>query len=530
VPARSTLQTSITANVTTGHVADSVALNGFYNAGAGGALPFVASASTSSKLQKRADYVTTGTGDEVDLNAALAENAGGAVFAGLFNVSAPINILAAGQSLLGVGTGTSGVGGSGEPYGKGTCIKVASGFSGTAVIRAAYATGQAYSSFALAYPTIANLTIDGNSRTGTGIDGIHWRGFQGRIVGVIVDSCSGNGIQLNGYSGWATYDTKMSDLLVMRNGLAGVLFGADCADDHLMNSVIFDNFGSGIQMGSATTTTASHQITQVHLYANNEHGLHFRRGGDRTKVVNLKVEGNDKNGIFLDGTDSMPSGVQILGCNFGSNGNATHNTYSHIRLDSGISGGQTTTIVGNTFGNPYGFTNLCHSAIYVNGQPRYTLITGNNFGDGTPGSAGAATATVSMALNQGYTDIVSNFGVRDRRYDFLAPTAAAGANAGTSPPAPAVVGGSNDQRGELTLGPGTTPAAGAQVVVTFAQSIAAYGGNIPAVTLAARNSTTAALGLYISAVSATSFTVSTTSAPAASQANTVYRFSWIASA
>lgn len=105
------------------------------------------------------------------------------------------------------------------------------------------------------------------------------------------------------------------------------------------------------------------------------------------------------------------------------------------------------------------------------------------------------------------------------------PTAAAGANAGTSPPAPVVAATSRRGRGSVTFGTGTTPAAGAQLVVTFAVAI----GSTPVVTLAARNSATAALGLYISAASSTAFTVSTTSAPAASQANTVYSIDYIVS-
>lgn len=103
-----------------------------------------------------------------------------------------------------------------------------------------------------------------------------------------------------------------------------------------------------------------------------------------------------------------------------------------------------------------------------------------------------------------------------------APTAAAGANNGTTPPAPVISG--TDLRGKVTFGSGTTPAAGAQVVVTFA---AAYSA-APTVVLTATTSAAQALGPYVSAVSTTSFTVSTTTAPAASQANTVYGLNFMA--
>lgn len=94
---------------------------------------------------------------------------------------------------------------------------------------------------------------------------------------------------------------------------------------------------------------------------------------------------------------------------------------------------------------------------------------------------------------------------------------AAGANNGTSPPAP-VMTGCRDSKGKITFGSGGSSAAGAQVVVTFTT---AYGA-APVITLTAGNSVTQALGLYVSSVSTTAFTVSTTNAPTASQANTVY--------
>ncbi len=101
-----------------------------------------------------------------------------------------------------------------------------------------------------------------------------------------------------------------------------------------------------------------------------------------------------------------------------------------------------------------------------------------------------------------------------------APTAAAGANAGTGPPAPVVAAASSDARGSLTFGTGTAPAAGAQVVVTFHQAYAAA----PFVVISPANDAAAALAPYVSSISTTGFTISTHTAPAASQANTTYAF------
>lgn len=103
-----------------------------------------------------------------------------------------------------------------------------------------------------------------------------------------------------------------------------------------------------------------------------------------------------------------------------------------------------------------------------------------------------------------------------------APTIAAGANNGTTPPTPTVTG--NDTRGTVSFGSGTSPAIGAQIVVTFNSAFSAA----PVVTFTATKSALQALNPYISAITTTSFTLSTTVAPTASQAATVYAGNYIA--
>jgi|SRR5215217_5791613 len=100
------------------------------------------------------------------------------------------------------------------------------------------------------------------------------------------------------------------------------------------------------------------------------------------------------------------------------------------------------------------------------------------------------------------------------------PTVAAGANAGTTPPAPVLVAGSNDSRGRVTFGTGATPAAGAMVAVTFSNpfSVAPY--------VFATQGTATGTGAYVSNVTTTGFTFGFTTAPTASQANTVYAFNY----
>lgn len=123
-----------------------------------------------------------------------------------------------------------------------------------------------------------------------------------------------------------------------------------------------------------------------------------------------------------------------------------------------------------------------------------------------------------------YTTASPNWVVVSGRTQIGTTTAAAGANARTSPPAPVVTAGATDLRGNITAGTGTTPAAGAQVVVTFGRAFDAA----PIVSLTAANAATEALAPAVISVSTTGFTISTNSAPAASQANTVYSYNYLA--
>lgn len=104
-----------------------------------------------------------------------------------------------------------------------------------------------------------------------------------------------------------------------------------------------------------------------------------------------------------------------------------------------------------------------------------------------------------------------------------AVTAAMQAGAGTSPPA-AVVTNTSDTAGTVTFGTGTTPAAGDQIRLTFA---ATFGSAPKGIAITPLNAATQALGLYVSAVTATTVTIAAANAPAASQGNTVYSFSFI---
>lgn len=81
--------------------------------------------------------------------------------------------------------------------------------------------------------------------------------------------------------------------------------------------------------------------------------------------------------------------------------------------------------------------------------------------------------------------------------------------------------GSTIARGSLTCGTGSGAATGALVTVTFSATLPAT----PVVVISAGTAGSGALYPWVSAVSATAFTISVTS-PSSSQANTVYGISW----
>lgn len=113
------------------------------------------------------------------------------------------------------------------------------------------------------------------------------------------------------------------------------------------------------------------------------------------------------------------------------------------------------------------------------------------------------------------------FGIQDS-----AVTAAAGAAAGTAPPAPAVTAGPHNETGHVTFGTGAAPAAGAQVTVTFGTPFE----TTPEIMITPFNGASGALGLFPSASSPTGFSLSCANAPAASQATGTYGFRWKAEA
>ncbi len=156
-------------------------------------------------------------------------------------------------------------------------------------------------------------------------------------------------------------------------------------------------------------------------------------------------------------------------------------------------------------------------------------VTVTNRADGAPATLSTAVSvssgTVSFATtNPGsYVVNVSEAGRSTSKHFSVntnsaasTPVVAAGANAGTTPPAPALDAGSTDLKGRVRFGTGATPAAGAMVTVTFSNPVS----STPLVY--ATLSTAGGAAVSVSNVSTTGFTINFLTAPTASQALGTY--------
>lgn len=150
--------------------------------------------------------------------------------------------------------------------------------------------------------------------------------------------------------------------------------------------------------------------------------------------------------------------------------------------------------------------------------PRYEVLSDEQFLYLQRYVQGFRSITVGLtAANEGVY-LTGHLGSRSG----LNSTAAAGAQAGVGAPAPVATGARN-MRGSVTFGTGTSPAAGEMVVVTHGQ---AEEFNNPLPVISPLNDASYDLGLYAVAIDKTAFRVRARNAPAASQANTVYAFSY----
>lgn len=359
----------------------------------------VAAANTPAAIRANASYLCDGVADQVEVQSAVdaLPATGGRVqfLEGDFFFSAGVKARKHGTRVSGAGMATT-IGASQQGFG--TRIRVVAGFTDTAVLEFADLSG----TNAISTVALDNLTIDGFD-VGTGVHGVWFRGHTSDISRVRVSNMSGDGIRVEGYTGWATYDTMLSRCIATDNVGSGFHFAAGAQDDHLVECLSFNNGDAGVRIAAA-----SQQLTGIHCY-NNRVGIWFDNNGTRTKVVNAKIEGSDQHGIWFDNATSGTSDVQIVGCNFKNNGEQLSNTYDHISFGTNAAAGHARTLIANcsfSVATPSGGALPRYGIFATGGSIQGLLVAGCNFA----GSASFGTACVATSTNSAITAEANAFG------------------------------------------------------------------------------------------------------------------------
>jgi hypothetical protein len=413
--------------------------------------------------------------------------------------------------------------GAGDSDG-GTTIKAIAGSAIATPILASLDWHQ-QNTFAGSPVSIRDLKIDGNvsntGTSGTGGHGILVMNYWTTIERCTVVNCSGDGIQQTAINQGSTHISNTSnEFKVIRvqfrnnsgNGLRVYDTGSACTDGFL-EGCIFDTNGL---MAVSIDSGAGWFLYGNHVYYTSQDAISI------SKCYAARVIGNyiDQ---YASGSNTYVAGIR-MNC---IDGRASVCANNHVGFESGSATGPYQGIVIQGAGSA---TSVC-------------VVTGNTVNGGSQsGSLGYVIQT--SAGQQGHPWIVYFHGNDARNvatYSYVdqyvtggdllalnhitssAPvtlTAAAGTNAGTSPPAP-VKNSCTDVDGQITFGTGTSPAAGIMVSVTFAQTYA----HAPSITVSPINSASASLNLYVQSTTS-GFTLRCVNAPSASQGNTVYGFNY----
>jgi hypothetical protein len=368
--------------------------------------------------------------------------------------------------------------------------------------------------------TLDGITLDGNGAPGDVLDVL--LGFEVRLRNIRIINGAGIGLKIAG-CGNATYENIYVDncgsatlpaVLIASTSLAINTLDVDVMHIERQKNV-------ALQIGSATDTIVPEflRFSKLHIEAVLDNGGAMNTGG----LIEIL---NGRSISFIDPylyggpgpairhnqaatSFTTVGGVQVIGGTI--LGYEPDAAYKPDRLVDLVAGDQFT-ILGTRLDN------CKYGAIRV----------GTAYGSRVNvGSGVLYTARVPAALEDLRTGTV----LPSRLPGHIEVGGHLCSAAGSSPTIAAVPSGaatptlnpSADNRGNGFFGSSATPAAGAQVTVTFAKPFT----TAPVVVLTAGNAATAALGLFVG-VTTTNFTVYAANTPGVSQANGTYNFNWLA--
>jgi len=456
MPARSTLPTNIAAGGT-GHISHTNSLHTLYNAGTGGSSLLVAASDAAQSIKDRADYLCDGTADEVEINAALSAGKAVMLSAGTFN-------LAAGQSIVDPGSVPIALVGSGWS----TVLAVPNASNVYAI---ALSTTYKLSGY------IGNLKIqcNGNNQS-TGGGGINGTGcISWLFENLWINKPWHNGLYLHddglGGSGFGHHNTVTNCLFdqgEVSNGGDGRALRFDSSDENYIINCTFQDNG---RIGAAEPN---------HIY--DLCGLNIFQ-------FNSFVGG--RSGMKLQGADSIAVGNVFDGCKDHS-----------IRVN-----GDRNQLVGNKVYH-LGFTGTNLDGIWVD-NVAHTQIVGNAFDTISSGAAAGGTARSAINMSSGTVGSSVVVGNKIMATGIAYGTAPIILPAGTGNLIRHNGGYVTEAKGTATVASGTT-----SIAVTHGL------GGTPALSdikVTPTNDPTAApVRWWVSAVAATTFTITTNVNPGAS--------------
>lgn len=219
---------------------------------------------------------------------------------------------------------------------------------------------------------IRNIRIGKVATLSNTVHGLHYGAYRGVVEDVFIDSVSGNGMVLEGKTGWNIYETKVNRVQIRGCGGDGMQLIAGATDMHFDTCIIHGNDNNLHCNGGA-----SDHFVNCHFYSPQGtaddttrpmHGVNvwIDGSGSRSKFVGCKFEGGNGPGVFCDGSSSGCSAIHFVGCNFnhnGDNGGGAANTYDQFYVGRNANGG---TFSGVVAGCTFHVTTSSHPRYHMN--------------------------------------------------------------------------------------------------------------------------------------------------------------------
>ncbi|MGB4967319.1 MAG: NosD domain-containing protein, partial [Candidatus Saccharimonadales bacterium] len=249
----------------------------------------VAASNASQTLKDSADYVTDGTDDQTEINAALSAAAGGKVYLteGTYTVSAAISV-PNNTTLSGAGTGT--------------VVTIANAFNTTVNAITNTTTGGNGTGI-----VIQSLKLDGNraNQTSGTMNGIYLNGagsgtgasavLGNKVANIVASNWSNVGIYLN-----ASSNNILTSNTTQNNSNRGIYLNASSNNNTLTSNLSIGNAGYGFNINSSSNNTLTGNTSQGNGGSNFYINAASAAANGNTFTGNTS-QGGSSNGFYVSG-------------------------------------------------------------------------------------------------------------------------------------------------------------------------------------------------------------------------------------